>query len=410
MGAGISAGHVHTTVNITPVAYAAQAAYLLVQSAESLHEVIHQYVQSNPLMDYSERDEHYQPDSLISQIAHRPIGLQEHLLEQFHLVEDDPIQRRMGWFIINSLDQDGYFREDQDALLALVKVDKDTFNQALHTVQSLEPRGIAAQTLAECLQLQLVDDTPHHQLARTIVQEHLSDLASHRLHLAGVEEGDIEKAVMLIRRLDPQPGLAFNRQPTQYVRPDFLVNRVRDEFSVELINQPTKPVIPEVYTRYLHDTEGDDKYYVRYHLAGARAFLGAMEQREKTLLRIAKHVVSAQETYLKNLDATKRKRLTCLEVAQELDLSTSTISRAMKGKFLQCDNRAIPFESLFTSGGCSGISREQIVERIRLLLIQSPELSDQAIADLLKDQGIQIARRTVNKYKHQFLNPGRGNE
>lgn len=388
-----------------PVALIAQSVSILAQNTESLHRTIDAYVLGNPLLDFPS-SKHADPLDIAELAIAKRTTLAEHLSIQLHIAQRDPDLLHIGCTIIESLDRHGYLREPEEVLLRATHASPVAFAKALRAVQSLDPPGVAARSLSECLVLQLKALPNPCPLAFEIAISHLEEMAAGTLVLPGHTCSEIEAACRLIRSLNPRPGTAFDQDMVHYIIPDVRIVHEEDgHLSVMLINQPTPPAIAPRYLEYLKTEEGVQRQYVRDHLAQARSFLFALAQREETLTAIAKKAVAVQENYLLTGNPGALAQLSMTAMAEEIGLSLSTVSRTINGKYVEFEHRLFPLRTLFTAGGKAGHSREAIIQRMRALLhSEGNVLSDARLAELLAAEGISVSRRTVNKYRNTFLN------
>ena len=228
----------------------------------------------------------------------------------------------------------------------------------------------------------------------------MTQLAEKRLPPLGADAAELDRAVALILSLSPRPGSTFDSDPVPYILPDILVRRCNGELEVSLANQPQLPILCPTCAALVRSGTESEKRYIREHLAQARTFFFAVQQRSSSLLAVAAFTAQHQKAYF--LSPTQRPLLplTMTDAARALSLSVSTVSRAVKEKYVEYEGRIFPLRSLFSPGGIGSVSRQQIVEKIQeICRKEGPPLSDRAIAALLADQGISIARRTVNKYR-----------
>lgn len=379
-----------------PVAQAALTARLLSCGAAELTQVIDEFVLSNPMVEPpSGGAGRFFPEAA-SQAA--PESLGEHLSSQLRVAVRDPGLLRVCLLLVHSLDRNGYLREPEEDLCLLAQCGRPMLADALRQVQLLDPAGVGARSLSECLCLQLEARQPVDELALTICRSHLDALAEGRLALPGRTREELDRAAALIRSLDPRPGSSFDHEAVPWLIPDILIRREDSRLEVSLVNQPPLPFLDPQYLGLSRVCGEEDRQYIQKQLAQARSFLFALRQRSSTLLTVASHAVQVQTDSL--LTAAPRLTLTLTDTAQALSLSVSTVSRAVKDKYVQYGSRVFPLRALFPSGGTQALSRPQIIRQIQLLCGEHGEaLSDQAVCVLLAGQGVSIARRTVNKYR-----------
>lgn len=380
-----------------PVALTAQTANILQCNTMELHQAINELVLSNPVVEPMDGEDF---GDYAASIPARGETLSEHLSSQLRIAVRDRTILRTALVIVNSLDKNGYLREDEAELRGICRCSCEQFDAALQQVQALEPTGVGARSLAECLSLQLLAMEEPNELALHIVRGHLEALALGRLCLPDYSDEEVGNAVTLILSLDPRPGGAFDTAPTIFVMPDISVSREDEGFAVSLINQPRIPALNNDYAAIVKQADETERQYLRENLARVKGFLYAVEQRRSTLLNVAAYAVEVQSEYLRSGKAAYLQKLTLSDAAGALGLSVSTVSRAVNDKYMEYEKKLMPLRSLFTSGGCGEVTRHLIEERIRCICAESQcPLSDSAVAKRLEEEGIKISRRTVNKYR-----------
>lgn len=356
--------------------------------------------------------------------AAAPISLAEHLGGQLDLLELSSREHTIGRAILAALNDRGWLLVP----LAEVPVElqpaptAEELEHVLHLVQGLEPAGIGARDLTECLLLQLRPEQPDYDLLVTLVVQHLDDIAHNRIPRIARETGaGVEKvldAIEVIQHLDPIPGRRFGGVPAPHVRPDVTVRRVGQDFEISIESDWIPDVIvSRSYRQMAADRRLDPELrkHIRGKIEGAQSLVEAIEQRKNTLFRVASELVNRQADFLEHGPAGLRP-LRMQEVADALGVHVSTISRAISGKYLQTPRGIVPMKLLFTGevparaavdgGTTSGedpASRAGVRELVRSIVAGEDghqPLSDEAIVEILKQQhGLDIARRTVTKYR-----------
>ncbi len=344
--------------------------------------------------------------------------LADHLLWQLHLSHLSMRDRSIGAALIDALEDDGYLRESLDTiaetLLPAIHAGEDEILTVLHQIQRFDPVGVAARTLGECLQLQLAvlpADTPGQALARQIAAGPLERLP--RSGVSGIAQelkqplAEVETAVALLRSLDPRPGtqIAPLSQDT-YVVPDVVVWRQGGVWRAALAaHAGPKVMIHRGYEQMIRRCGDADAGYLRSQLQEARWLLKGLQARGETLLRVVRCLIQQQAGFLEFGEQALRP-LTLREIAGELGLHESTVSRAIARKHVRTPRGTLPLRAFFASGidtdGGGEASSTAIQAMIRRLIDdENPRkpLSDAKLADLLKMSGIPVARRTVAKYR-----------
>jgi len=347
--------------------------------------------------------------------------LHHYLHEQAALTPLAERDRALVAFMIEALDDDGYLHEDLDELLASIppelEVGREDLEIALKLIQSFDPAGVGARDLGECLRLQLRErpDTPARRLAERLVVEALELLA--RKDYAALkrqyacDEALLREALALIATLDPHPGSRIGGEPPSYVIPDVIVRRRDGRWQAEL-NPAVAPrlTLNQRYAQILGERR-DGTEALRERLAEAKNLIRQLEQRSRTILRVAQEIVERQQDFFEHGEAAM-KPLTLRTLAEALGLHESTISRVTQGKYLQCPRGVFEFRHFFGSGiaGEDGeiASATAIRAKLRELIEREDRkkpLSDARLAELLAADGIPIARRTVAKYREQLQIP-----
>jgi len=344
--------------------------------------------------------------------------LHGHLLWQLHLSHLSPRDRRIGATLIDALEEDGYLREPLSGIVQAlrpdIEADEEDVLVVLHQVQRFDPVGVAARTLGECLHLQLAvlsDDTPGKALALQIADTALERLP--RSGVAGIAQelkrpvAEVDEAVHLLRTLDPKPGAQIgDLSHDTYVAPDCVVWRQRGVWRAALAGSTLPRIaIHRGYEQMIRQCGDSDAGYLKAQLQEARWLLKSVEARGETLLKVMRCLLHQQAGFLEFGEQALRP-LTLRDVAEEVGLHESTVSRAIARKYVRTPRGTLPMRAFFASGidteGGGEASSTAIQAMIRRLVdAENPRkpLSDAKLADLLKASGIPVARRTVAKYR-----------
>jgi len=348
-------------------------------------------------------------------VAEAQPSLQEHLREQLRMSRVGDRDRALAGMVIDSLDDDGYFKATFEELAALLPKEHDVlpeeFAAALKLVQSLDPPGIAARTLDECLRIQLENlpaGTPARDVALSMTN-HLSLLGNRewaRLqHAVGCTEQALHAARTLIRSLDPRPGQRFGASEARYVIPDVIVRKNRDRW-VALINPASLPRLRlnRTYADAVGGRNGSNQSLAR-HLQEARWLLRSIEQRFATIQRVADAIVARQRGFFEYGEVAM-KPLTLKLIAGELGLHESTVCPVTNSKHMATPRGLFEFKHLFSrrlateNGSAASATAVRAVMK-ELIAAEDPRspLSDAELARLLAQQGLRVARRTITKYR-----------
>jgi len=355
--------------------------------------------------------------------ASRPISLQEYLLQQWALVEEPPEVRHAGEVIIYQIDEDGYLRTPLEDITTSVSppLSMDVVEEALVAVQDLEPTGVGAHDLKECLLLQLEALPGRHDLEERIVRHHLEDIEKNRFPAAakalGCEIEDVKEAVASLGKLNPRPGMLITEHEVPRIMPDVIVeyDETSDNgYEVRLAwgNTPRLRISP--YVRRLLKASREDRSvrdFLRRNIEAASAIIDAVQYRQDRLLEVAKIVVDRQRDFLEN-GPGGLKILRMNDLARELDCDPSTISRTVAEKYMQTPRGIFPIRMFFTGGtetaNGESTSWDSVKARVKELIDnedKSDPLSDDAIAKMVQAEGVDISRRTIAKYRSQLRVP-----
>jgi len=353
-----------------------------------------------------------------TQFAAAEPTLQEHLLQQLALMALTPRDKRITALLVAHLDEDGYLQSSLEELLetaseALPDVEREEIAIALKHVQHLEPSGVGARDVSECLQLQLralPADTAHRAAALALVTRHLDALAArdfNRLRRAlGVDEEGLRAIHALILTLDPKPGRAFGQGDVRYVVPDVVVRRSAGRWTASL-NRDAMPRlrINKMYADILQASRDNGAKHLAGQLQEARWLIKNVQQRFDTILRVTQSIVDRQRNFFEHGEVAMRP-LVLREIAEVVGLHESTISRVTTQKFMLTPRGLFELKYFFgshvstdTGGACSATAIRALIKQLVAAEDGRKPLSDHRISDILGQQGIQVARRTVAKYR-----------
>ena len=362
-------------------------------------------------------------DDADSEQAEAPEGLQDHLLWQLHLTPLSARERSIGAALIEAVGDDGYLTETlesiRDGLLPEIHADLDEIGTVLHRIQRFDPVGVACSNLAECLSVQLSvlsPETPGLRLARQLASTRLEALARHGADQVARQLGEtadaVTEAVALLRSLDPRPGGQIATAAPDYILPDCIAYRHGGVWRAALIGGQTPALaISRHYEALIGKASRDDASYLRSRLQEARWLIKSLQTRADTVLRVAQAIVRQQSGFLEYGPEAMRP-LTLRQVAEELGLHESTISRTTTRKYMHTPRGTFEFKRFFASGianeagGAASSTAIQAMIR-RLVDAEDPRkpLSDARLAIELKTSGVPVARRTVAKYREALHIP-----
>ncbi len=350
----------------------------------------------------------------------RGLSLSDHLAWQLRLSTSEPDLLKSGEWIIGNLDDDGYLRASLDELSQRAAVPVAAMERALDLIQGFDPAGVGARDLRECLMIQVKQLDLEGSLAEKIVRDHLADLEKRRYpniaKTLNVTLQDVmEAANFIIHELEPKPGRPYSAPDTYYVVPDVYVIKVEDRYVIQLNDEGLPRVrINPYYRKLLSRKESIDKAtkdYIEERMRSAQWLIKGMEQRNKTIYKVAESIVKFQLDFLEH-GISHLKPMVLKDVAEDISMHESTISRVTTNKYMHTPQGIFPMKFFFTTGFSSGtgseISSLTVKDTIQKMIREedpSAPLKDQQIVDALKAQGIGIARRTVAKYREELRIP-----
>ena len=348
-------------------------------------------------------------------------NLRDHLDQQVSLSPLSDRDRALVRFIIEALDDDGYLNQSLEDLLPLLppelEFDLDDLSIALHQVQNLDPAGVGARNPRECLSLQLraMPPSPVRDLALKVVDHHLELLAERNFvrlkRLLGCDDDALRAAHMLICSLDPHPGSQHSSQETRYIMPDVVVRKQRGRWAVTL-NPEAMPKlrINSLYASILQQNRGSSGALTS-QLQEARWLIKNVQQRFDTILRVSQAIVDQQRQFFDYGEVAMRP-LTLREIADQLELHESTVSRVTTQKFMATPRGVFELKYFFgshvatdTGGAASSTAIRALIRQLVDAEDRKKPLSDAKIAELLGQQGIVVARRTIAKYRESLNIP-----
>ncbi|WP_088188758.1 RNA polymerase factor sigma-54 [Desulfosporosinus sp. FKA] len=374
-------------------------------------DYFHDQDENRPRQERVTPDEKQRFDPFISAAP----TLQEHLLEQLH-VQKISAPLNVAEYIVGNLNDNGGLTLTLEDIARETHVSLETAEKALAVVQTLDPLGVGARNLEECLRLQLplIPDCPA-ELSELL--KYLEDLAAGRLqkiaHALKLSITRVQELADMIRKLDPKPGLRFSGPgDVRYIVPDVVIEEIGGEFII-LVNDVTVPRlgINKAYREALsHEEETDTRKFVEQKLNAAAWLIRSIEQRRLTLYKVANAIVKWQTDFLR-YGIHRLKPLTLRDIAEEIGVHESTVSRATSHKYVQTPRGIYEFKFFFANGMGRGHSSESNITtgEIKLALreiisAENPKspYSDQKLADLLKAKNMEISRRTVAKYRDEL--------
>ncbi|MBK9064088.1 MAG: RNA polymerase factor sigma-54 [Acidobacteria bacterium] len=349
-----------------------------------------------------------------------PPGLEPHLTEQLGVSDAPPDVREACGFLIGNVDPDGCLRVTLEEVSLAVPCPLETAEKALALLQSFDPVGVGGRSLAEILLLQARAANVATPLLVELVTQRFAELGSKPPALLarqmGVPVENIQQALEWIRKLDPKPGRRYDSTRTIYVEPDVAVVKVEDDYIV-VFNDDGLPrlKVSALYRRMLlsrdGNLDGEGKSYLREKMRAAQWLLKSLDQRKRTIVRVAESIVKKQRDFL-DWGVAHLKPLVLRDVAEDIGMHESTVSRVVSNKWMATPRGLVPmkffFHSAIASTAGEDVSSLAVKNKIRGLIEAEDAahpLSDARLAELLAHEGIQIARRTVAKYREELRIP-----
>jgi len=355
----------------------------------------------------------------LDQTLTRPETLRDHLLDQIRLDVQEPDQRIIASHLLDLVDEAGYVRGDLDEVAERLGAAREQVERVLVRLQRFDPPGVFARDLAECLALQLRERNRLDPAMQTLLA-HLPLLASRNMpeltRLCGVDAEDIHAMVAEIRALDPKPGLAFDPVLADPITPDVLMRPDGSGGWIVELNQDALPRVLVNNVYYAQVSQGakskSDKEYLSERFQAANWLVKALHQRATTILKVARELVRQQDGFFRH-GIQQLRPLVLRDIAQAISMHESTVSRVTSNKYMATPRGIFELKYFFTSAiaatdGAASLSAEAVRFRIKNLIDAEPRdavLSDDRIVEILVKDGVDIARRTVAKYREAMRIP-----
>lgn len=359
-------------------------------------------------------------DANLEAFATSDVSLREHLTGQMTLALTDPAERLIAHYLIDTVDEAGYLHADLDDIARKLSAPKGMVERVLAKLQTLDPAGVFARSLAECLALQLKDQNRYDPQIAALL-DNLTLLATHNLaalrKAVGCDADELAEMISEIKHLNPKPGLKFGSVQMQPVVPDITVRAGADGSWIIELNSDTLPrvLVNRVYYAKVSKTARNekDKGYLLECLQTANWLVKSLDQRARTILRVAEEIVRQQDAFFTH-GVQYLRPMNLKTVADAISMHESTVSRVTSNKYIATPRGILELKYFFTSaiaasnGDGEAHSSEAVRHRIKQLIDAEPAsavLSDDMIVEKLKDDGIDIARRTVAKYREAMRIP-----
>jgi RNA polymerase sigma-54 factor len=366
-------------------------------------------------------DESDRKHDAMSNMPSRPQSLHDYLTEQLSFLDTDPELDELLKFLIASIDDNGYLK------VSLVDIANDfphpvkagQIEEALRIVQKLDPPGVGARSMEECLLLQLTPETPHAEVVKALIQSHLDDVAYNRLPIiqrrTGYDIALIKEAIDVLKHLNPKPGGQFASENIPYVVPDIIVDRNEaGDYDVRLVDDWVPSVhIPRHVIELARDRGSDPKTkeYIKRKIQAAQWLMESIEQRRGTLEKVTRAIIKHQRAFL-DKGPEHIEPLKMQQIADQVGVHVTTVSRAVDDKWVQTPRGIFPLKRFFGGGTQTASGEEVAWETIKNKLLElidkedkSIPLSDEDLVAKLQESGYPVARRTVTKYRKMLNIP-----
>lgn len=403
-----------------------QSIHILQISAAELADYLQEQSMGNPLLSVTwqmprERKRKsaagMRPDTgddVLSRVRSTADTLESELLGQLRTSGISERHLRIARYLAGNVDDSGYVAVGLEEAAAMLGESIEEVEAALRHLQSLEPAGIGARDLRECLLLQIAADPDANEWASAVVSVCLADIAGGRLKKIadklGITGEQVKQAIDYIRGLDPRPGQRFGISTGTYIQPDAYIRKIDGDYTI-VLNESLLPAISinPHYESLLHDNDHKEaKTFLSGSMQSAKWLIRSVEQRNATLYRVLESIVDKQADFLEQ-GVQHLKPMNLKAIAERLDVHESTVSRAVRDKYVQTPQGLFELKYFFTTGlptaGGDSASAETIKAQIKGYIDGEDKrdpLSDQKMADMLAAEGIRISRRTVMKYREEM--------
>ncbi|MEH7416457.1 RNA polymerase factor sigma-54 [Neobacillus drentensis] len=369
----------------------------------------------NPLMDRNRRNHQKSEKDWIEQIADKPFSMEEYLLSQLKITNLTAQQMKVIRHLIKNLDENGYFKGELIEISQNMRVEHDVVDECLAIIQTLEPAGIGARDLQECLLMQCYYKNPNNELAQTILSNYFIPFAEKKWKPIAKELGasmkDLQDVFDEIQQLNPKPGALLRNEPTTYIIPDAIVEQTIEGLTVRMFDESLPRVrFNDSYYQKFQNQNKQVSRFLHDKVQDYQWILKSIEQRKETLTKVVAKIVEKQPAFFQK-GSQYLVPMTMKEIASELDVHESTVSRAVREKYVQTPIGTYPLKTFFTSTiqtltDEESTSSTQVKNEIQSLVAEENKqkpLSDQEMVEQLKLQkGILVSRRTVAKYREQL--------
>ncbi len=345
--------------------------------------------------------------------------LPEHLLSQLNMLPLSEDEIMIGEYIIWNINEHGYLSYDADLIASNLDVDREEVEKVLKIIQQFDPVGIGARTLQECLLIQMEEFDPNDEIAIDILRDHFEDFTNKRYEKItkkmDLTLDDIRRVIEVVTKLNPKPGEGYVLLHQNVIVPDLVVEKEDDEFKISMNDWNIPHLrINNSYKKLLLNKKKSSKEtrdYIRQSLESARWLINSIHQRRATILRVMETIIEQQREFFER-GKDFLKPMILKDIADEIGMDISTISRVTNGKYVQTEHGVFELKYFFSerihSDAGDDVSNKKIKSIIKGIIDEEDSnkpLNDQKIAEMLKEKGFKVARRTVAKYREQMMIP-----
>ena len=381
----------------------------LLQENNEWRDYFMQGMENAPSAEDAEERRQYFFDSI-----RQPVSLQNHLDDQLGLLPLNGEDHDHALNLIGNISDDGYFTGSLPDIIMISGKSEKHILKILELIQTLDPPGVGARNLRECLlaQMEKLEDSPWEEEVRTLIDRYLEKLAAHDdkflCKALELSPDELKQAIAALRSLNPRPGNAFESRPPEYIHPEVYIYKEKGRFVAHVESRQLPQIhISNHYQGMLEDpgVSAETKSYIRDRIRAGAFLIHSIEQRQETIRKIAQTITDAQTRFLEE-GVEALKPMTMAEVAEKVGVHETTVSRTVANKYMRTPVGTYEMRYFFTAGlkGKDGavVSNRSIQDQIkRMIETEDPAapLSDQAIVNRFAEQGLKVARRTVNKYR-----------
>lgn len=369
------------------------------------------YIDDEESKDYQEFDDDNEYISPLNFVV-RPTSLWDFLKEQLRLTPVSIKEKKVGEYIIDNIDENGYLTVEEKDIADKCSITQNEAMEMIKLIQTFEPAGICARDIKECLILQIKNKGINDEILENIINTMLEEVAAGNvLKIAkriNITEQKVMEYIDIIRTLDPKPGIRYSSETTKYIIPDVFLEKINGKYVVT-VNEDCVPhlKINNLYKKLINNKNSPEYNYVKEKLSAAIWIIKSIDQRIQTIKKVVEAIVEYQIDFFEN--DSDLKPLALKQIAEVTSLHESTVSRAVKGKYVQTPKGLFEIKNFFIKGiqNKSGeeISTAKIKDRIKVIIKEenaAKPYSDQQIADIMNKEGLYISRRTVAKYREEM--------